>query len=63
MSQFTLLRRAIKNHPTSRHNQREWIKSVLYLRSRPGGSIWRADIQTQYSPVVSSQASSSSASQ
>lgn len=44
---YSLCKRAINNHPTSRHNQREWIKSVMYLRNRPNGSIWLLDKQVR----------------
>lgn len=44
---YSLCKRAINNHPTSRHNQREWIRAVIYLRNRPGGSIWRKDTEVE----------------
>lgn len=41
---FALLRRAVRNYPGSRHNQRAWLRSVAYLRQR---GLWLLDVRIE----------------
>lgn len=47
---YALHRRAIRAHPHNKHNQRQWLRAVMYMRNRPGDSIWLLDNEVIKAP-------------